>query len=92
MTAGQLGCQQLEAIDAPRTQHELAPCAERSRAVASPSPLLAPVMTTTFPSILLLIYLPPKPFDPVRQFWAPFSLVRQLADEQCERLGVTGDP
>ena len=33
----------------------LAPCAERSRAVASPSPLLAPVMTTTFPSMLLLI-------------------------------------
>src|SRR6266704_2278450 len=33
----------------------LAPCAERSRAVASPSPLLAPVMTTTFPAMLLLI-------------------------------------
>ena len=26
----------------------LVPCAERSRAVASPRPLLAPVMTTTF--------------------------------------------
>src|SRR2546427_5543317 len=33
----------------------LAPCAERSRAVASPSPLLAPVMTMTFPSMLLPI-------------------------------------
>src|SRR5439155_17275091 len=33
----------------------LAPCAERSRAAASPSPLLAPVMTTIFPSMLLLI-------------------------------------
>src|SRR5437867_2952031 len=33
----------------------LAPCADRSRAAASPSPLLAPVMTTTFPSMLLLI-------------------------------------
>src|SRR5947209_5273457 len=37
----------------------LAPCAESSRAVASPSPLLAPVMTTTFPSMLLLIILTP---------------------------------
>src|SRR6516165_7063120 len=35
----------------------LAPCAHRSRAVASPSPLLAPVMTTTFASMLLLITL-----------------------------------
>src|SRR5215212_719646 len=35
----------------------LAPCAERSRAAASPSPLLAPVMTTTFPSMLLFIIL-----------------------------------
>src|SRR6266568_1762967 len=33
----------------------LAPSAERNRAVASPSPLLAPVITTTFPSILLLM-------------------------------------
>src|SRR6266540_664952 len=40
---------------APSTTH--APCVERSRAVASPSPLLAPVMTTTFPSMLLLIGL-----------------------------------
>src|SRR5438046_1114508 len=38
---------------APKTT--LAPSAERSRALASPSPLLAPVMTTTFPSMLLLI-------------------------------------
>jgi hypothetical protein len=35
----------------------LAPCAERSRAVDSPSPLLAPVMTTTFPSMLLLFMI-----------------------------------
>src|SRR5438876_12156646 len=35
----------------------VAPCAERKRAVASPSPLLAPVMTTTFPSMLLLMML-----------------------------------
>src|SRR6266581_2941864 len=33
----------------------LAPSAERNRAVASPSPLLAPVITTTFPSMLLLM-------------------------------------
>src|SRR5436309_1033450 len=39
----------------------LAPCAERFRAVASPSPLLAPVMTTTFPSMLLFIILIPFP-------------------------------
>src|SRR6266699_3497747 len=33
----------------------VAPCADKSRAVASPRPLLAPVMTTTFPSMLLLM-------------------------------------
>src|SRR6516164_5009811 len=41
----------------------LAPCAERSRAVASPSPLLAPVMTTTFPSMLWCIVLTPTLHD-----------------------------
>jgi hypothetical protein len=35
-----------------------APCAERSRAAASPSPLLAPVMTTTLPSMLLTFSFP----------------------------------
>src|SRR5437773_2086854 len=35
----------------------LAPCAERRRAAASPSPLLAPVITTIFPSILLVMLL-----------------------------------
>ncbi len=29
----------------------VAPCAERCRVVACPSPLLAPVMTTTFPAM-----------------------------------------
>ena len=33
----------------------VARCAERNRAVASPNPLLASVMTTTLPSMLLLI-------------------------------------
>jgi hypothetical protein len=32
------------------------------------------------------------PLEPVRQFRAPFSLVRELADEQRERLDVSGDP
>src|SRR6187431_3553698 len=36
-----------------------APSAASIRAVASPSPLLAPVMTTTFPLMLLLIILTP---------------------------------
>src|SRR5512147_2563303 len=36
-----------------------APCAERCRAVASPSPLLAPVMTTTLPAMLSLMTLTP---------------------------------
>src|SRR6266567_4615873 len=40
-----------------RPSTTLAPCAESSRAVALPSPLLAPVMTTTFPSMFLLILL-----------------------------------
>src|SRR6266446_1301013 len=34
----------------------VAPCADKSRAVASPRPLLAPVMTTTFPWMLLLMW------------------------------------
>jgi len=35
----------------------VAPGLERNRAVASPSQLLAPVMTTIFPSMLLLLFL-----------------------------------
>ncbi len=38
------------------------------------------------------VILFPKPLEPVRQFWASSSLVRQSGDEQRERLGVTGDP
>src|SRR6202795_3620649 len=38
----------------------LAPCAQRCRAVASPSPLLAPVITTIFPSMLLLMASIPR--------------------------------
>jgi len=33
----------------------VAPCADSKWAVASPSPLLAPVMTTTLPVMLLLM-------------------------------------
>src|SRR5438309_3580742 len=39
-----------------------------------------------------VVILSRKPLEPVRQFWALFSLVRQLADQQRERLGVTRDP
>jgi hypothetical protein len=38
-----------------KLRYPVAPCVERYRALASPSPLLAPVMTTTFPSMLLLM-------------------------------------
>jgi hypothetical protein len=34
----------------------------------------------------------PKPFEPIRQFRPVGASVRQLADEQCERLDVSGDP
>ena len=34
----------------------------------------------------------PEPLEPVRQFRASFSLVRELADEQREWFGITGDP
>src|SRR5215813_14466383 len=54
---------------APSTR--LAPCAERNRAVASPSPLLAPVMTTTFPSMLLLMVLVPALHDGRSWSFAP---------------------
>lgn len=48
-----------------RAQHHRGACAARCRAVASPSPLLAPVMTTTLPAIpstlalLVLTAVPP---------------------------------
>src|SRR5512134_265366 len=34
----------------------------------------------------------PKPFESVRQRRTSIALVRELRDEQRERLGVTGDP
>ena len=34
----------------------------------------------------------PKPFEPIRQFRPAGASVRQLADEQRERLDVSGDP
>src|SRR5437667_1017789 len=43
----------------------LARCADRYRAVASPSPLLAPVMTTTFPAMLLPILFVADSLHPV---------------------------
>jgi hypothetical protein len=51
--AYQLISQGLDTVDAPSTT--MAPRADKCRAVASPSPLLAPVTTTTLPSMLLLI-------------------------------------
>jgi hypothetical protein len=39
-----------------------------------------------------LVILFRQPLEPVRQFWHPFSPVRQLGDELLERFGVTGDP
>src|SRR6266542_330869 len=41
----------------------VAPWAERYRAVASPNPLLAPVMTTIFPSMLLFVMVTPAADD-----------------------------
>jgi hypothetical protein len=34
----------------------------------------------------------PKPLEPIRQFGASLSVVRELADEQREWLGVSRDP
>jgi len=39
-----------------------------------------------------LVVLFPKPLEPVSQFRASFSFVREYADEQRERLGVSRDP
>lgn len=36
--------------------------------------------------------LPPKPLEAVREFRTSVTFVRELADEQRERLGVAGDP
>lgn len=43
------------------------------------------------PAFSLVFLRSPKPFEPIRQFWAAFSLVRELGDEQRKRLGVAGD-
>ena len=39
-----------------------------------------------------LVILFPKSLEPVRQLRAPFSLVRELGDEQCKWLSITRDP
>jgi len=39
-----------------------------------------------------LVVLFPKPLEPVSQFRAFFSFVREFADEHRERLGVSRDP
>jgi hypothetical protein len=57
--AGQLVGQRLDVIDAPRTQYHARALREKKPGVASPSPLLAPVMTTTFLSTLSLTILTP---------------------------------
>jgi hypothetical protein len=49
----------MEQIERRAPSTTLAPCAERRRAVATPSPLLAPVITTTFPSMFLLMIVNP---------------------------------
>src|SRR4051794_3533309 len=75
----------------------LAPCAERSRAVASPSPLLAPVMTTALPSMLLLIILTPAYHDGhsaidslLQMFRVPGSLHRDLGDGVFDIAEIVG--
>src|SRR5271170_6610038 len=58
-----------------------APSAERSRALASPRPLLAPVMTTTFPRMLLLMILDlglPRHLSATRQSLQVFRVPRPL--------------
>src|SRR6185295_10543519 len=45
------GCQSLKAIKASRSQYDLSPRSASRTAVASPIPLLAPVITTTLPLI-----------------------------------------
>src|SRR5271170_4494666 len=58
-----------------------APSAERSRALASPRPLLAPVMTTTIPRMLLLMILDlglPRHLSATRQSLQVFRVPRPL--------------
>src|SRR6266702_3311450 len=43
-------------------------------------------------SCALALSLPPEPLEAVREFRTSVTLVRELGDEQRERLGVTGDP
>jgi hypothetical protein len=49
-------CQFLDAIGAPRTQHHRS-AFFAEKVLASPSPLLAPVMTTIFPVIRLFTFV-----------------------------------
>src|SRR6266516_2902878 len=43
-------------------------------------------------SCVLALSLRPEPLEAVREFRTSVTLVRELADEQRERLRVTGDP
>jgi hypothetical protein len=43
------------------------------------------------PSSVSTSPLGPQPLEPVRQLRAAFAIVRELPDEQRERLSVTGD-
>ena len=44
----------------------------------------------TFASVTSLLFF--EPFETIRQLRAAFPLVRQLGDEQRERLGISGNP
>ena len=68
---------------APSTR--IAPLVERSRAVASPSPLLAPVITTILPSMLLLMILTPA-YAAIRRGTARRSRVPSSRRPCCRAL------
>src|SRR6266511_1843340 len=64
--AGQLVGQSLHATDAPRTQRDARALHRKKPGDRLASPLLAPVMTTTIPSMLLLMILTPACHEPLR--------------------------
>src|SRR5580765_7200315 len=66
----------------------LAPSVERCRAAASPSPLLAPVMTTTFPSMLLPILFVADFLHPVDRFALEPLLNGDVRHGRCRRSAM----
>src|SRR5512135_2691881 len=66
----------------------IAPCEESNRAVASPSPLLAPVMTTTLPAMLFPVLFIAHLLQPLHRLAVETLLNRDVRHRRGRRRAV----